>query len=104
MKLKMLGGTRSEKPLCGSCSHVHIRRGSAIDQEMFFCGRFYEHPLPLPYPIVECNDYNDASLPSLHSMREIALFISVDKRTGKIGFVSGDKVTEEMIDEIVSPF
>lgn len=104
MKLKMQNGTRGEKPLCGTCSYAHIRKGSAIGQEMFFCGRFYEHPLRLVYPIVECNDYNDATLPSLHSMKEIALFITVDKRTGKIGFVSSDKADEKMHDEVESPF
>lgn len=104
MNLKMHGGTRSEKALCNSCSYAHIRKGSAIGQEMVFCGRFYEQPLRLRYPIVECNDYVDATLPSLRDMREIALFITTDKRTGKVGFVTSDKADEKMHDEVESPF
>lgn len=98
--LKIHGGTRDGfTSLCHTCSNSLIRKGSALGQELVVCQA--THPnRQITYPIVECSDFYDKSLPSLRAMTDIATFINADKKTGKIGFVSADKADDETKEDI----
>lgn len=87
--IKIHGGTRGTTSLCYSCRGSHVRRGTGFSQEVVYCQAVsYERPQRITYPIVECGDYKDKNLPSLHDMTKIATFINSDRKTDKIGFSS----------------
>lgn len=97
MKIKIHGGTRNDaKPLCNTCQNGWLRRGAAQGQEIMICTRSYENHVQITYPIVECSEYRDSTLPSLSDMTKIAWFVTADKRTGRVGFVTADKADEDM--------
>ena len=100
MRIKVHGGTRNTTALCYTCSKAHVRKGTAHGQEVVICNASYELPQRITYPIVECNDYKDTNLPSLSEMNRIAWFITADKRTGKVGFVSAEKADESVRDAV----
>jgi hypothetical protein len=91
---KVHGGTRGTVRLCDSCANSHIIRGSRISQESISCSGIYP-PRVVPFDVVECKDYRNAAEPSLGKLMEIAQFISVDKRTGRVGFVDASKISDE---------
>lgn len=96
--LKIHGGTRDGfTSLCHTCSNSLIRKGSAMGQELVICQAIHPNR-QITYPIVECSDFYDKSLPSLRAMNEIAYFINADKRTGKVGFVAADKADDDLKD------
>lgn len=96
MKLKVIDGTRqSSGSLCHSCTRSIISRGTALGQEIIRCQANYEMPITIAHPIVECNMYYDKNLPSLQSMIEIATLVSVDKRTGRVGFRTAEQDAKE---------
>jgi hypothetical protein len=92
---KTLGSTS----LCRTCANAHIKRGGAQNQEELICDAVFNKPVVLTYPIVECSDFCDKNLPTIGEMNKIAWFINADKKTGKVGFVSGEKVTDSMKEE-----
>ena len=108
MKLKIHGwNTRSgEQQLCKTCSNAFIRKGTAHDQEVVMCEVMFEVPVRITYPIVECNKYRNANLPSLSDMNKIAWFLNSDKTTGRIGFTKPERVTEVQKEEVTdaNPF
>ena len=94
--------TRSGKvELCRTCRHAHIHKGAANGQEMMVCQAIFENPFRVTYPIVECNEYRDATLPSLSDMNKVAWFINSDKVTGRVGFTRPDKTSQEDKDAVI---
>lgn len=54
------------------------------------------HPSGIvPGPVAECSAYINANQPSLVAMREIAWFISSDKKKGKAGFLTPEEYRKE---------
>lgn len=96
MRVKIHGGTRGSKELCRSCSKAFIRKGTAHGQEVIICQEVFESPQRITFPVVECNEYSDATLPNLSEMNKIAWFITTDRRTGRVGFVTAEKADEAM--------
>lgn len=88
--LKIHGGTRSGVSLCHTCRHAHVRRGSAMGQELVVCQDTYPH-VCVTYPVVECNAYRDRTLASLKDMTDIATLVNSDRRTGQVGFSSPEQ-------------
>lgn len=102
--LKVYGATRSGDPLCKTCTKSHIIKGAGFSQEVTFCNASYDHSMVIKYPVVECNRYHEANRPSLDDMAKIATLISADRRTGKIGFSQGSKLSaserETLVEEL----
>lgn len=86
--IKVHNGTRADGPaLCRTCRNATILKGSAINQEVVYCGSLGEY---LKFEPVECSSYDDKNQPSLHAMREIAHILNVTKSGRVIGFLSAD--------------
>jgi hypothetical protein len=60
-------------------------KGPSETQDATFCS-YFTRLGPLRFPVLECSAYDDKRLPQLEDMRMTAIYISVDKKTGKIGF------------------
>lgn len=101
MRFKIHGThTTKGEPLCPSCSHSFVRKGAAQGDEDTLCNVFYEDAIPITYPVIECNRYNNRDIPSLSEMNKIAWFITSDRRTGKVGFIHASKADEELKAEV----
>lgn len=74
-----------------------------MGQEAIVCQTVFDKPIAITYPVVECNEYRDSTLPSLTDMTKIAWIVNADRKTGRVGFMSGakmdDKARETVIDE-----
>jgi len=84
----MQGGTaQGDVNLCKSCTYGHRRRYANNNNEVTVCSAIFDAPYVVPGPVAECSDYKDAKTPALHAMKEIAWFISVDKKQSFTGFL-----------------
>jgi hypothetical protein len=91
MKLKLVGGTaRGDENLCKTCIHAHRRRYAHNNIDVTVCKVFFDSPMPIEGPVAECSDYRDERRTQLGSMKDIAWQVSVDRRTGKAGFLNPD--------------
>lgn len=88
LRLKIQKGTRSGKRLCDSCAYGHIVRGEAESEEIIRC-TYADAQIPIK--VVECNTYQDKTVPSLGDMKSIAWMVRTDQTGHKIGFVSPEK-------------
>jgi hypothetical protein len=71
-----------------------------VGQESIHCQQMFDRPVQITYPVVECNEYKDATLPSLSEMTKIAWVVKADKRTGTVGFTAGAKLDSAARDTI----
>lgn len=92
---KILGGTlRGDEDLCRTCRFAHRMRRADTNREEVRCDANYSHPAILRGPVGECNRYNDARIPTLDMMQEIAWSLMTDRGGRKIGFHSPDQLRE----------
>src|SRR5687768_8337510 len=90
MKFKMQGGTaQGSTNLCSSCRAAHRTRSAQSNAEVVRCANMRGRVVP--EPVAECNQYEDASQPTITAMREIAWPIAADKKGKMIGFMSPDQ-------------
>lgn len=88
LKLKIREGTRSDgKRLCDGCRHGQVMRGAADSEEVVYCHQLDSRA---PMRVVECNQFDDKSLPSLWDYQQIAWVLETSPGR-KIGFVSPEK-------------
>ncbi len=89
MRVKIRGGTAGtqEAPLCATCRHATIIRGTSLDHEIVECSRLgYGHGR-ITFPVRFCSVYSDRTQPSLHEMEDIAWVLRSDPKRREIGFV-----------------
>lgn len=101
-RLKVLEGTRSlhAPRLCDTCSHGVIRRGASESAENIYCTLIRRG---VHERIVECNEYQDRSQPSLWDMRQIAWVLQTDSRRQRIGFIRAKEWERTHEDEELIP-
>jgi hypothetical protein len=86
---KVYGGTRSDQVrLCDTCHRATIMQGPAESQELVMCALVNA---PTPFRVVQCSDYSDKRLPSLHDMKEVAWILRTDQSGRKVGFLSAEQ-------------
>lgn len=96
MPIKVHGGTRSGTELCRTCRNAFIRKGAAMGQEVIMCEASYPLALhAITFPIVECNNYRDTTLPPLTELQKVAWVVNADRKTGRVGFTGPEKMDKD---------
>lgn len=82
MNVQIYEGTPvfSSKTLCVSCRNGHVCRGLRSNQEIVRCSTRGSEPFIVPFPVVQCNDYEAKNTPSFWELKEIAWKINADVR------------------------
>jgi hypothetical protein len=96
MRVKVRGGTvqHGDPPLCSSCRHAIIIKGSRLGEEFGGCGVRWT-PRRIPFPVTSCTEYVHRALPSIQDMEKIAWVIRVSSSGNRIGFVKASELTED---------
>lgn len=85
-------GTRSDDTdLCKSCANATVIRGSRDSEEYRHCSEINKM---IRIKVADCNAYYNKNLPSVRTLYETAIIITVDKQ-GKIGFVPYGKYKDD---------
>jgi len=86
LKLKIRGGTLSDKRLCDSCKYGNIINGSN-GQEIVLCSRMGDgiYREALPFKVVECTMYKNNLHKELYELEEVGWVLEV-KKGEVIGF------------------
>jgi len=71
--------------MCDSCQSGVVRKGASESDEHIFCTHIN---CGVEIRVVECNQYQDRSQPSLWDMRQIAWVLQTDSKRQRIGFMS----------------
>jgi hypothetical protein len=89
MRVKINGGTAAagEGPLCPTCRHATIVRGTAANDLIVECDRLAYGHGRIPFPVTSCSVYSDRRRPALREMEDIAWVLRSDPRRREIGFV-----------------
>ena len=89
MRLKIEGGTArdDEPPLCQSCRHATIVRGSNLHDEIVECGKLSGPSSRIAFAVTSCSSYDDRRHPTLYSLEQIAWVLRTGRGSRKIGFV-----------------
>lgn len=86
--IKISDGTPyGAESLCRTCRWAHIVKGFSVSQEQIRCRGLRNHPT-VPFPVSECNSYDDKRLPSRWDMENIAWILLTKKAGRTIGFVT----------------
>lgn len=85
--LKVIEGTpiHGGKSLCFSCRESHIVQGQQMSDLTVRCDAFYQAPVYIKRPVVECNQYASKASNTRGEMEKIA-YILETKRGRPIGF------------------
>src|SRR5215470_6288235 len=82
---KVYGGTSvGQESRCDSCVYARIIRGYSQSEKITICDRIFE-PIRIPFPVMECTDYLDKSLPCIEDLEQMAWELrskSAGKRAG----------------------
>lgn len=79
------GGTRQHgDSLCRTCYWAHIQRGFRESEELLHC--CFSRFRLIPFPVAECTDYCDKTVPSRQEMERIALTIDPSRARRAAGF------------------
>ena len=89
MRVKIRGGTADagEAPLCTTCRHATIVKGTGLDHHIVECGQLAYGHGRITFPVYSCSVYSDRRRPSLREMEDIAWVLRSDPRRKEIGFV-----------------
>ena len=94
MRIKIHGGTAHEgqAPLCHTCRHARVVRGTRLRDEIIECGVLASNNR-VTFPVTFCTSYVDRQHPSLREMEEIAWVLRTDARRNQVGFVHAQKLS-----------
>ena len=97
MYVKIRGGTVTDghTPLCQTCRHATIVKGSRLRDEFVDCGLLGYGGRQITFPVTYCTSYSDRRQPSLREMEEIAWVLRTDARRHEIGFVRSSKLRDD---------
>lgn len=96
MHVKIRGGTVTDgnTPLCQTCRHATIVKGSRLHDEIVECGLLGYGGRQIKFPVSYCTNYADRRQASLREMEEIAWVLRTDARRHEIGFVRSSKLRD----------
>ena len=77
-----------EESLCTRCRSAHIYQGQAPSQHRISCEAQWHAPKMITWHITKCNQFHDATLPSLMAYEKIAWHITADGPKNKVGFLT----------------
>ena len=83
----------SSEPLCHSCKWVHMQRGFRDSEVVVFCD--YGTLRKVPFPVRDCSDYCDRTMPSWKQMQDLALPIETNSSYKPAGFLVGISLDDE---------
>jgi len=101
------GGTPpGGESLCRTCYWAHIQKGFRESEELLHC--CFSRFRLIPFPVAECTDYCDKTVPSRQEMERIALTIDPSRARRAagfvgIGFVGSEQDAEELRPGEVAP-
>jgi len=88
------GGTPQHgDSLCRTCYWAHIQRGFRESEELLHC--CFSRFRLIPFPVAECTDYHDKTVPSRQDMERIALTIDPSRARRAAGFTGLGFVGDE---------
>ena len=98
-KLITLTKPSDGQSLCRTCYWAHAQKGFRESEELIFCA--FGPMRKLPFPVRDCTDYLNRTLPTRNQMERIALIIPTEPARKRVGFSgTGFAVdTEEEDDE-----
>lgn len=85
IRTRVKDGTRGTERVCDRCSCATIMKGSGVSQERVYCNAISEY---LTMDVVECSSFRGRTDRSLTEMYMMALILEIDKKRGKVGFVT----------------
>jgi hypothetical protein len=74
----------SKPALCESCQYCMAARGERMNEVVMFCWMLGspEHPLKIPFKIVECSTYSKKGTQSLKEMEKVAHILNQSAHVG----------------------
>lgn len=103
-RIKVQGGTVKGEPLCKTCANGQIMEDHT-GEIITWCHDHHYAPMLITKPVMRCTSFHERNRPSLAVYKEVAWFITTDKKTGKIGFITpadrkglGDKERRALLD------
>lgn len=99
------GGTPQHgDALCRTCYWAHIQKGFRESEELLHC--CFSQFRRVPFPVAECTDYNDKTVPNRQEMERIALSIDPSRARKPAGFTTagfvGDREDETVHEDRLS--
>jgi hypothetical protein len=88
-----------EESLCTRCRSAHIYQGQAPSQHRISCEAQWHAPKMITWHITKCNQFHDATLPSLMAYEKIAWHITADGHKNKVGFLTPDEYKKKQKEE-----
>ena len=70
--------------LCRTCYWAHAQKGFRESEEAIFC--MFGPMRQVPFPVRDCTDYLNRTLPTRRQMEEIALILPTEPARKKLGF------------------
>ena len=77
---------------CKTCTHVHMQTGFRESEELIFCS--YDALRLVPFPVKECTDYANRTLPTWEQMQKLALDVQSAPNKRVAGFSVEDPELE----------
>jgi hypothetical protein len=82
--------------LCKTCTYVHMQSGYRESEELIFCN--FGNLRLVPFPVKECTDYTNRTLPTWEQMEKLAL----DVKSAPNKRVKGFSVEMPLPEEVAS--
>lgn len=80
--------------LCVTCRHSHIMKGHT-SENVTLCQASGVSQFRVFKPVVECNEYENKTIPPLWEMEKVAWKFSVDHNNKPMGFLTPKKWKEK---------
>lgn len=104
MHIKVHGGVvgGDSRGLCASCEDGAVREFANNDVQIWCSSWEFHgsHPKPVHRPVTRCTAYKPKGTVSQNQLEKIAWFISADKKTGKVGFVTPSDRLAKLAEEL----
>jgi hypothetical protein len=97
---KLIAITRPSdgQSLCRTCYWAHSQKGFRESEEVIFCA--FGSLRKLPFPVRECTDYLNRTLPTRRQMEDIALIIPTQPARKPAGFSGAGFSADEDEEEV----
>jgi hypothetical protein len=100
-KLITLTKPSDGQSLCRTCYWAHAQKGFRESEELIFCA--FGPMRKLPFPVRDCTDYLNRTLPTRNQMERIALIIPTEPARKPVGFSgTGFAVDTEEDEDVIT--
>lgn len=100
MNLKVKDGTPvGNYPICNTCSWGLVMKGYRTSEELVYCRLTYPDVL-VPFPVRECTNYINRTLPSKEDMEKTAWILLSKQINRKVGFVKREEFQRIFGDDV----